>query len=258
MIEPAVLAGLAAVSRVSGALAGADELPVLAGAALQEMREALDLDRAVLYLPDADGQPVLRRYVGDAAADELSFDEEAWRLATGGPIVLREPAGWLVDEPVRATGRRLDDPAARRRRRDRLRTRADRDRRALGHRPEPDLHAAQRRDHDRAAAAGAAGGGDRARAPHAGRRGARRARAVPRRRAARAGAARPRTGRGSREAVEAAHRLVRERLRTLVHRDAGAACARRCEAAARRARTPVRIRGHGDAGPEASRSRRAW
>ena len=44
------------------------------------MREALGLERAALYLPDADGQPVLRRYVGDAAAEELSFDEEAWRL----------------------------------------------------------------------------------------------------------------------------------------------------------------------------------
>ena len=53
---------------------------MLAGAALDEMREALALDRAVLYLPDADGQPVLRRYVGDEAAAELSFDEEAWRL----------------------------------------------------------------------------------------------------------------------------------------------------------------------------------
>src|SRR3954464_1665614 len=80
------------------------------------MREALGLDRAALYLPDADGQPVLRRYVGDQAAEELSFDEEAWRLATGSPIVLRgaggrgglapgspfvlaEPAGWLVENP---------------------------------------------------------------------------------------------------------------------------------------------------------------
>src|SRR5690349_1021255 len=63
------------------------------------MRAALGLDRAVLYLPDADGQPVLRRAVGDAAADELSFDEEAWALATGAPIILREPAGWLVANP---------------------------------------------------------------------------------------------------------------------------------------------------------------
>src|SRR4051794_8021639 len=63
------------------------------------MREALGLDRAALYLPDADGQPVLRRYVGDAAAEALSFDEEAWRLALGAPIVLREAASWLVENP---------------------------------------------------------------------------------------------------------------------------------------------------------------
>ena len=66
---------------MSRALVGTGELPVLAGAALDEMREALRLHEAALYLPDADGQPVLRRYVGDEAAEELSFDEEAWRLA---------------------------------------------------------------------------------------------------------------------------------------------------------------------------------
>ena len=104
-LQPEVLAGLAAVSRVSRALVGTGELPVLAGAALEEMRTALSLDRAVLYLPDADGQPVLRRYVGDAAADELSFDEEAWRLVTGAPIVLREAASWLVENPFEPPAR---------------------------------------------------------------------------------------------------------------------------------------------------------
>jgi signal transduction histidine kinase len=98
-LAPEVLAGLAAVSRVSRALVGAGELPVLASAALEEMRAALGLDRLVLYLPDADGHPVLRRYVGDAAAEELSFDEDAWRLATGAPIILRERTGWLVENP---------------------------------------------------------------------------------------------------------------------------------------------------------------
>jgi nitrate/nitrite-specific signal transduction histidine kinase len=100
-LAPEVLAGLGAVSRVSRALVGTGELPVLAGAALAEMREALGLELAALYLPDADGLPVLRRYVGDGAAEELSFDEEAWRLAVGGgaPIVLREAASWLVENP---------------------------------------------------------------------------------------------------------------------------------------------------------------
>ena len=54
---------------------------MLAGAALEEMREALRLHDIALYLPDADGHPVLRRYVGSAAAEELSFDAEAWQLA---------------------------------------------------------------------------------------------------------------------------------------------------------------------------------
>jgi signal transduction histidine kinase len=100
-LAPEVLAGLGAVSRVSRALVGTGELPVLAAAALEEMREALGLELAVLYLPDADGLPVLRRSVGGGAADELSFDEEAWRLAVAGgaPIVLREPASWLVENP---------------------------------------------------------------------------------------------------------------------------------------------------------------
>ena len=101
MIAPEVLSGLAAVSRVSRALVGTDELPVLAAAALEEMREALQLRNAALYLPDADGAPVLRRYVGEDVAEELSFSEEAWRLAvsSGSPIVLREAASWLVENP---------------------------------------------------------------------------------------------------------------------------------------------------------------
>ena len=71
-------------------------------------------DDAALYLPDADGHPVLRRYVGDAAAEELSFDEEAWQLAiaSGAPIVLREPATLARREPVHAARARLGDPAA--------------------------------------------------------------------------------------------------------------------------------------------------
>ncbi|MDQ8030358.1 MAG: S46 family peptidase, partial [Brevundimonas sp.] len=54
---------------------GTEELPVLAAAALEEMREALTLSDAALYLPDADGQPVLRRYVG-SCSQELSSPEE--------------------------------------------------------------------------------------------------------------------------------------------------------------------------------------
>lgn len=107
-VAPEVLAGLGALSRVSRALVGTGELASLASGALDEMRSALGLDAAALYLPDADGHPVLRRYVGDqVAAGQLSFDEEAWRLAVarGAPIVLREPASWLVENP-------FDPPAA--------------------------------------------------------------------------------------------------------------------------------------------------
>ena len=65
------------------------------------MREALDLDRAALYLPDADGQPSCAAMSATPPREELSFDEEAWRLAIAGgaPIVLREAASWLVANP---------------------------------------------------------------------------------------------------------------------------------------------------------------
>jgi signal transduction histidine kinase len=102
VVAPEVLTGLGAVSRVSRALVGPGDLRELAAAALAEMRDALALQAAALYLPDADGEPVLRRYVtvGECAA-ELAFDAEAWRLAVAGgaPIVLREPASWLVANP---------------------------------------------------------------------------------------------------------------------------------------------------------------
>jgi signal transduction histidine kinase len=97
-----VLAGLGALSRVSRALVGTGELATLAARALEEMCAALDLETAALYLPDADGQPVLRRYVADTPVrDELAFDEEAWALAvaSGAPIVFREAASWLVENP---------------------------------------------------------------------------------------------------------------------------------------------------------------
>ena len=244
-----MLAGLAAVSRVSRALAGADELPVLAGAALDEMRSALGLDRAVLYLPDADGHPVLRRYVGDAATGELTFDEEAWRLVAGAPIILREPAGWLVANPFDPPARHwmilplvegvviASAPVAialdalsgtvlnllctqlsagittARLRRELQAAAIERERRTL---------AAE--VHDGLAQYLAV---------------ARRELALPT----------PDRARVT-EAVESAHRLVRERLRTL-STGTPTSLHDALHAAARRARTPVRVSGHGDAGPEA-------
>lgn len=103
-----VLAGLGAISRVSRALTGAGTLTELAQRALAEMRESLGLDLAVLYLPEQSGEPVLRRFVacaGESARattrDELSFDPEAWRLAvtSGLPLVFHEPGSWLVANP---------------------------------------------------------------------------------------------------------------------------------------------------------------
>ena len=249
-LQPEVLAGLAALSRVSRALVGTGELPVLAGAALDEMREALRLDRAVLYLPDADGQPVLRRYVGDEAAPELSFDEEAWRLVSGAPIVLREPAGWLVANPFTPPARDwVILPLVSERCGDRERARADRDRPAQRHGAEPAVHAALGRDHDRAAAARAAGGGDGARAAHAGRRGPRRARPVPRGGAPRAVAAGARLrapARGGRVRPPARPRAAAGAL----HRHAGQPARgdrrRRAPRPRRRARERARRRRAGD------------
>jgi signal transduction histidine kinase len=253
-LAPEVLAGLAAVSRVSRALVGTGELPVLAAAALEEMREALGLDRAALYLPDADGQPVLRRYVGDAAAEALSFDEEAWRLALGAPIVLREPASWLVENPFAPPARdwvilplvtgeremagvviasapepiRIDPLSGTvlsllcaqlsagittaRLRRDLLHAEMERERRTL---------AAE--VHDGLAQYLAV---------------ARRELALPS----------PDTER-LREAVDAAHRIVRARLHEL---SSATPCGLReaIESAARRSRAGVRVSGNGEAGPE--------
>ena len=58
---PEVLAGLGALARVSRALVGTGSLAELAKRALDEMRAALGLDLAVLYLPLAGRRPGARR-----------------------------------------------------------------------------------------------------------------------------------------------------------------------------------------------------
>jgi two-component sensor histidine kinase len=107
-VAPEVLAGLGALARVSRALVATGNLTALASRALSEMRDALDLDLAVLYLPEPGGRPRLERFVSSAAAgtdvvgrEELRYEPEAWRLAvaSGMPIVFREPAGWLGPNP---------------------------------------------------------------------------------------------------------------------------------------------------------------
>jgi signal transduction histidine kinase len=105
---PEVLAGLGALARVSRALVGTGSLAELARRAVGEMRAALGLDLTVLYLPLPERDEALARFVSAAAAgahvrarEELRYEPEAWRLAvaSGMPIVLREPAGWLGPNP---------------------------------------------------------------------------------------------------------------------------------------------------------------
>jgi len=257
VIAPEVLSGLAAVSRVSRALVGTGELPVLAGAALEEMRDALRLHLAALYLPDADGLPVLRRYVGEGAAEELSFDEEAWSLAIAGgaPIVLREAASWLVENPFSppandwiilplVTGERemvgvviasASEPI-------RIDPLSGTVLSLLGLQLSAGITTARlRRELLRAAM-------ERERRTLAAEvhDGLAQYLAVARRELA---LEEPDTER-LREAVDSAHRLVRARLQDL-SADAPAGLREAIEAAARRSKLAVHVSGHGEAGPEA-------
>src|SRR4051812_19006036 len=110
-LPPEVASGLGAISRVARALNEPGSLEELAGHALAEMRQALELSATVLYLPDGSGRPVLRRFLQDApelaARAELVFEEEAWRLAvsSGHPLVFHETASWLVDNPFEPAAR---------------------------------------------------------------------------------------------------------------------------------------------------------
>ena len=109
-LAPDVAAGLGTISRVAGALVSASSLQELAEQGLAEMREALDLEVASLYLPDEGGRPLLHRHVTAAAGDstlqaavEVVFDEEAWRMAVSGgvPLVFHDEGSWLVENPFR-------------------------------------------------------------------------------------------------------------------------------------------------------------
>lgn len=107
-LPPDVLAGLGAIGRVARALVGVGPLPELSDRALAELREALELEIAVLYLPNASERPRLLRYVTSAPGDsgirareEIAFDEAAWRLAvsSGVPLIFQDEASWLVVNP---------------------------------------------------------------------------------------------------------------------------------------------------------------
>ena len=96
-----VSSALEAISRVARALNAPGALHEVADRALDAMRATLDLEAAVLYLPDAGGRPLIVRFTGDQARDQLDFDPAAWQLAIAGghPLVFNEPAGWLVPNP---------------------------------------------------------------------------------------------------------------------------------------------------------------
>jgi signal transduction histidine kinase len=94
-----------AVARTARALVSAVTLPELAQGALEEMRDALGLQVAALYVPRGDG-PVLERLTMTASApvgarERLVFDEEAWQLAVQGdaPLVLHDRGDWLMEHP---------------------------------------------------------------------------------------------------------------------------------------------------------------
>ena len=94
-----------AVGRTARALVSAVTLPELAQGALEEMRDALGLAIAALYVPPGDG-PVLELLAVTASApvrarERLVFDEEAWQLAVQGdaPLVLHDRGEWLMEHP---------------------------------------------------------------------------------------------------------------------------------------------------------------
>jgi signal transduction histidine kinase len=104
-VTPETRSGLGAVARIARALVSAVTLPELAQGALEEMRDALALEVAALYVPHSD-RPVLHRFAvagspHDRPLERLVFDEEAWRFAMqgGSPLVMRDRGAWLMDHP---------------------------------------------------------------------------------------------------------------------------------------------------------------
>lgn len=104
-VTPDVRAALAPIARVARATVGAADIDDIANRTLDEIRDILGLHACVLYLDEGRSSGGLRRFATTsapvAARDRLTFDEAAWRLvrATDGPIVFRESAGWLMENP---------------------------------------------------------------------------------------------------------------------------------------------------------------
>jgi signal transduction histidine kinase len=105
-LAPEQRAALTAVARVARALVGSGSFDELAAEALTEMRKALDVQLAVIYLP-VPGASALERHAVSTARGAawrsratVQFDAEAWRLAVSGvPLVFHEQASWLQANP---------------------------------------------------------------------------------------------------------------------------------------------------------------
>ena len=103
------------LGRVARALTGTGTLSELLEHALAEIRSALELDAAALYVPAADGSPVLRRQPScrppgaeTELRDELVFDEDAWRWpAVGRSSSASRRAGWSTTSFLPAASNRL-------------------------------------------------------------------------------------------------------------------------------------------------------
>jgi signal transduction histidine kinase len=104
-VSPEPTAG--AIGRTARALVSAVTLPELAAGALEEMRDALGLDLAALYLL-GDARPVLEHFstASDGATalrprERLVFDDEAFGFAVqgGAPLVMRDRGLWLMEHP---------------------------------------------------------------------------------------------------------------------------------------------------------------
>jgi signal transduction histidine kinase len=105
-LTPEVRTGLGAVGRIARALVRAVTLSDLAQDALEEMRDALELEVAALYIAPGGERPMLERFATAGAAERcplerLVFDVEAWQFAVNSdsPLVMRDRGAWLMDHP---------------------------------------------------------------------------------------------------------------------------------------------------------------
>ncbi len=116
-VDGRVLTALRAVQRVAYALVTPGPLQDLSEGALRQMREALGLSVAAMYVTDVGAgrqgagearELSLHRFTvsSDAASplrarDDIAVDPAAWAMlaSAGAPLVFREAAAWLIPNP---------------------------------------------------------------------------------------------------------------------------------------------------------------